>query len=191
MSGGLPRLLLLTDRSQLRLGRPLVRTLEECAAAGLTHVVVRELDLPDTHRALIAAEAAAVGLTVISAHRPLPGAAGVHLPASAAPTGAGGGGGALVGRSCHSADDVTRAVGATYATLSPYAPTRSKPGHGPPLPPSTYAGHAVPVFALGGITAANAADARAAGAHGVAVMGEVMRSPDPAATVAALLEAVA
>lgn len=184
----LPRLLVLTDRSQLRLGRPLMRTLLECADAGLTHVVLRELDLPDGHRALLAADAAAAGLTVIAAHRALPGAVGVHLPADVPPADDGA---TLVGRSCHSADEVTRAAGATYATLSPYAPTRSKPGYGPPLPASAYAGHAVPVFALGGITVANAAEARAAGAHGVAVMGEVMRSADPAATVAALLEAVA
>lgn len=189
MTAGLPRLLVLTDRAQLRLGRPLLRTLLECADAGLTHVVLRELDLPDRHRALLAVDAAAAGLTVISSRRPLPVAAGVHLPAAASPVDAGGA--ALVGRSCHSADDVARASGATYATLSPYAPTRSKPGYGPPLPPSAYAGHAVPVFALGGITPANAAAALAAGAHGVAVMGEVMRSADPAATVAALLEAVA
>lgn len=187
MSRELPRLLVLTDRSQLRLGRPLLRTLLECADAGLTHVVLRELDLPDEHRALLAADAAAAGLTVIAAHRPLRGAAGVHLPAGhpgGAPT-------ALLGRSCHSADDVAGATDATYATLSPYAPTRSKPGYGPPLPPSAYAGHPVPVFALGGITPDNASAALAAGAHGVAVMGEVMRSADPAATVAALLEAVA
>lgn len=189
MTTGLPRLLLLTDRSQLRLGRPLGRTLRECADAGLTHVVLRELDLPDAHRALVAADAAAAGLTVISAHRPVPDAVGVHLPAAAAPAAAGAA--TLVGRSCHSAADVARAADATYATLSPYAPTRSKPGYGPPLPPSAYGGHAVPVFALGGVTAANAPDARAAGAHGVAVMGEVMRSADPAATVAALLEVVA
>jgi thiamine monophosphate synthase len=43
------------------------------------------------------------------------------------------------------------------------------------------------VFALGGITAANAAQARAAGAYGVAVMGAVMRADDPGAVVAALL----
>ena len=45
MIEGLPRLMLLTDRSQLRLGRGLAGTVEECVAAGLRRVVVREHDL--------------------------------------------------------------------------------------------------------------------------------------------------
>jgi thiamine-phosphate pyrophosphorylase len=54
-----------------------------------------------------------------------------------------------------------------------------------------FAGHAIPVYALGGIAPGNAAAARAAGAYGVAVMGAVMRAPDPAGVVAALLQEVA
>lgn len=185
----LPRLLLLTDRSQLRLGRGLLRTLRECVDAGATHVVLRELDLPPEQRAALAVAVADTGATVIAAHNLLPGSAGVHLPA-AAPMALGEG---LVGRSCHSAEEVRRAAaeGATYCTLSPFAASPSKPGYGPPIDAADLAGREVPVYALGGITAANAADALAAGAHGVAVMGEVMRSPDPAATLARLLEAVA
>ncbi|GAA0970329.1 Thiamine-phosphate synthase [Nocardioides aquaticus] len=49
----------------------------------------------------------------------------------------------------------------------------------------------VPVYALGGIDATNAADFRTAGADGVAVMGAVMRADDPAAVVEQLLGAVA
>lgn len=49
----------------------------------------------------------------------------------------------------------------------------------------------VPVYALGGIDTTNAADFQAAGAHGVAVMGAVMRADDPAAVVEQLLGAVA
>ncbi|WP_407668097.1 thiamine phosphate synthase [Nocardioides jensenii] len=48
----------------------------------------------------------------------------------------------------------------------------------------------MPVYALGGITSENAAAARTVGARGVAVMGEIMRAVDPAATVARLLEVV-
>lgn len=180
-------LFLLTDRSQLRLGRALVRTVEECAAAGLRIVVVREHDLaPRARSALIADLAAIDGLTVLSSRIADPAAHGVHLAAGQSPAGG------LFGRSCHGRDDVERAVaeGASWVTLSPYATTASKPGYGPPLPATAYGGHPVPVYALGGITPDNAAAARAAGAYGVAVMGAVMRSADPAGTVAALLEAV-
>jgi thiamine-phosphate pyrophosphorylase len=43
------------------------------------------------------------------------------------------------------------------------------------------------VFALGGVEACAVADLRAAGAHGVAVMGAVMRAADPADVVSRLL----
>jgi pentose-5-phosphate-3-epimerase len=46
------------------------------------------------------------------------------------------------------------------------------------------------VFALGGVNEHNVASFFRAGAHGVAVMGSVMTSPDPAQTVAALLAKV-
>jgi thiamine-phosphate pyrophosphorylase len=188
-------LLVLTDRSQLRLGRGLLRTLLECRDAGLTHVLLRELDLPDEHRAALVGDLAAAGLAVIAARRPLPAAAGVHLPAQQDPSNPADEAAARElpwGRSCHSAAEVARAAdeGAAWATLSPYGESVSKPGYGPPVPASALAGHDLPVYALGGITPANADDALAAGAHGVAVMGEVMRSADPAATVRALLGAV-
>lgn len=184
-----PRVLLLTDRSQLRLGRGLVRTVAECAEAGLGHVVVRELDeSPECRHALIEEIATIDGLTVLSAHHPDPAAAGVHLAADQPPPPAG----AWFGRSCHTAGEVRAAAAeeAAYAVLSPFAATASKPGHGPPVPPQAYAGHPLPVLALGGITPANAADAVAAGAHGVAVMGAVMRAAAPAGIVADLLRVV-
>lgn len=186
----MPRLLLLTDRSQLGLGRSLTSTVLACAEAGLTHVVLRELDLTAHQRACLAGRFADAGLTVIAARRPLPGCAGVHLSADAsgpAPQGR------TVGRSCHTRAEVTAAAeeGVDYVTLGPWAPTPSKPGYSPTLAPADYACLPVPVFALGGITPATAADAVAAGAHGVAVMGAVMRSDDPGAVVRSLLGAVA
>lgn len=185
----LPRLLLLTDRSQLPLGRSLVRTVEECVAAGLTHVVVRELDETELGRTALAAALVETGATVIAAHTPLYGAAGVHLPADPA----------LLppadlpwGRSCHSATEVhvAAAAGASWVTLSPFAATASKPGY-LPVAREEYAaaGSAgVPVYALGGITPDNAVDAIGAGADGLAVMGAVMRAAEPGAVVRALLE---
>lgn len=183
----LPRLLLLTDRSRLRPGRQLIRTLEVAVAAGATHVVIRELDEVESCRQALVDAVVRAGGTAIAAHRPLPGASGVHLPAHAPPVPG------IFGRSCHSRADVEDAVrqGAAWATLSPFASSSSKPGYGPPRPRSEYAGHPVPVFALGGITPGNARQAIDAGAHGVAVMGAVMRASDPAGVVREILEAVA
>jgi thiamine-phosphate pyrophosphorylase len=187
-----PRLLLLSDRSQLHLGRSLRRTLLECVEAGATHIVLRELDEEPDAREALAAALVAAGATVIAAHWPLPSASGVHLPAGGSVPAPG----IVFGRSCHSSAEVHAAAaeGAAYVTLSPFALTESKPGYGPALPPSEYAAAAaaaVPVYALGGITPDNAADAIAAGVHGVAVIGEVMRADDPASVVRELLEALA
>ncbi|MEI7057726.1 thiamine phosphate synthase [Nocardioides sp. CCNWLW239] len=202
----LPRLLVLTDRSQLPLGRSLLATLAECRAAGLTHVVVRELDEPPEQRAKLAAAAAELGLAVIAAHGPLPGSVGVHLPAGArgntsfdALSGrsrrpdSGCNSVLHLGRSCHSRPDVTAAAadGFDYAMLSPYALTGSKPGYGPPLGPGAFADLPLPTYALGGITPVNATEAVGAGAYGVAVMGAVMRADEPGQVVSDLLAALA
>lgn len=180
----LPRLLLLTDRSQLRLGRSLVTTVRECVESGLTHVVLRELDLPDAQRSALAAALGEVGATVIAAHRRLPGTIGTHLPATGA--------GVPFGRSCHARAEVAAAAaeGAAYATLGPFGASASKPGYGPSLPLAALDGHPIPVYALGGVTTANAADLRDAGAYGVAVMGSVMRADAPSGVVGDLLAAL-
>jgi thiamine monophosphate synthase len=90
---------------------------------------------------------------------------------------------------CHSVGEVQAAVGRAFVTISPVAPTRTKPGYGPPLGvegvrAAVHAAGAMPVFALGGVTPANAPDFLAVGAYGVAVMGPVLRSADPARVVA-------
>ncbi len=180
-------LLLLTDRSQLRLGRGLLRTVTECVDAGLGAVVVRELDLePRQRHALVASLAALPGLTVISSRIVDPAAHATHLAAGqeAVP--------GRHGRSCHSRADVVRAAatGASWATLSPFAATASKPGYGPILPTSAHRDPPLPTYALGGVTAANAVAAIEAGATGVAVMGGVMRAAEPARVVAELLAAL-
>lgn len=179
--------LLLTDRSQLPLGRGLLATVQAAVSAGLTHVVLRELDLPESERVGLAEEFVGVGATVIAAHRPLPGSLAVQLAADQpAPATL------LFGRSCHSAAEVRAAAaeGASYAVLGPYALTASKPGYGPPLAPAEYVDLPIPTYALGGVTPANARAAIAAGATGVAVMGAVMRAVDPGAVVAAMIEAI-
>lgn len=188
----MPGLVVLTDRTQLPPGRDLGTLVDALAGTGLTHLLLREHDLPDDARAALAARAVAAGLRVWAAHRPVDGCVGVHLPA-AAPAAAAAAEPLPWGRSCHSADDLRRAAaeGATWATLSPFAPTASKPGHGPPLPASAWRATPLPTLALGGIGPRNAADALAAGAAGLAVMGEVMRAADPAGVVRELVGVVA
>ncbi|WP_167288647.1 thiamine phosphate synthase [Nocardioides seonyuensis] len=180
----LPRVVLVTDRSLLPPGRGLLATVRECTAAGLRAVVVREHDLSVHARALLLRDLARIdGLMVISSRSPCLTAHGLHLAAHQPAPRSG-----RWGRSCHSRQDVARAAGegAAWATLSPYAPSRSKPGR-PPLPADSWAGHPVPVLALAGVDATNARAAIEAGAHGVAVMGAVMRADDPASVVAQLL----
>lgn len=184
----MPRLLVLTDRRLVPEGRSLADVLHAVASGGASTVLLRESDLPDAARADLADAARSAGLEVLAAHRAVAGCAGVHArsadPAPAA---------RRWGRSCHDRAEVARAArdGASWVTLSPFAATDSKPGHGPPLPASAFRGLPLPAYALAGISPANAGAARAAGAHGVAVMGAVMRADDPAAVVAALLREVA
>jgi thiamine monophosphate synthase len=175
-----------TDRRQAR--RPLVDVVTGAVDGGARLVVLREKDLPDGERAALAdllrAVLAPVGGRLLIAGRD-------HL-AAADPFPASRGG--RVGRSCHNAAELAAAAdeGCDYATLSPVYPTESKPGYGPPLGLSALArlcaDARLPVYALGGITdGERAAACREAGAAGVAVMGAVMRAPDPGALVAALL----
>jgi thiamine-phosphate pyrophosphorylase len=85
-------------------------------------------------------------------------------------------------------------AGADYVTASPVFVTASKPGYGPPLGldglARIVAAARGPVIALGGITEGNAAECLAAGACGIAVMGEVMRSAEPRISVQQLLRVI-
>ena len=88
----------------------------------------------------------------------------------------------IVGRSCHNADEVDRAVaeGCDYAFVSPIYPTESKPGYGPALGPAgltALSRPGLPVYALGGVTPVHVGECVRAGAYGVAVMGPVLRDP--------------
>jgi thiamine-phosphate pyrophosphorylase len=125
------------------------------------------------------------------------GADGVHLPsAGIAPRDARRlvGPDALVGVSCHSADDVRRARdgGASHASFGPIHDTPSKRAYGAPLGLEALRAAAalgLPLVALGGVDAARAPDAFAAGAAGVAVIRAWLEVGDPAAAVRALLAA--
>jgi thiamine-phosphate pyrophosphorylase len=101
---------------------------------------------------------------------------------------------ALIGASRHDAEGVAWAArdGATFALLSP---VYEVPGKGPALGLDGFARiarvSALPVIALGGVSARNAAELIAAGAAGVAVIREVFDSVDPALATIRLLGALA
>ena len=122
------------------------------------------------------------------------GADGVHLPgAGVSPADARRllGPGALVGASCHSADDVRRARdgGASYATFGPVYDTPSKRPWGSPVGVAALREAArlgLPLVALGGVTADRVPELRAAGAAGVGVIRAWLAGPDPAGAVRAL-----
>ena len=187
----LPRLLVLTDRHQA--GRPLVDVVAAAVDGGARAVVLREKDLPRVERARLAAELrpilTAAGGVLIAASDPTIPADGVHLAAND-PTPVPRPG--LVGRSCHTPAQLVAAAteGCNWATLSPIFASISKPGYGPPLGSTSLRDGPLPVYALGGIDASRAAACVAAGAVGVAVMGDVMRAEHPETVVAALLRAL-
>lgn len=185
-------LLLLTDRRQAT--RPLPWVVARAVDGGARTVVLREKDLPRPERLALATQLRdllrrAGGTLVVAGPDPL-GADAVHLAAAdPVPPGV-----RLVGRSCHDAGELARLSTEDYVTVSPVFPSASKPGYGPALGPAGLAALVAltrtPVYALGGIAApVHAVACREAGA-GIAVMGAVMRAPDPAVVVASLLAAV-
>jgi len=101
---------------------------------------------------------------------------------------------ALVGKSTHDADELRRAAldGADYVTFGPVFDVPSKKDL---LAPRGTTGLAsavayvtpTPVLALGGVTAANAGELRAAGAAGVACIREILTAQDEAAAARRLV----
>ena len=199
-----PPLLVISDRGQARC--PLQVVAEAAFAGGCRWFSLREKDLPAAERRALLAALVMLGRRYgasITVHDDIDGAAsagaaGVHLPRGSSPESArarlpGG----LIGASAHSAEEAAALLtaGADYVTVSPIFVTASKPGYGPALGLDGLARvverASGPVIALGGITAQNAARCRAAGAQGIAVMGEVMRSADPQAATEEILSAIA
>lgn len=193
-----PPVLLITDRRQT--DRPLEDVAAAAFAAGCRWLSLREKDLDPAERLALAGRLAALGRAhgaTVTVHGDMAAARaadGVHL-ARDSDVGAARntlGADALIGYSAHDLDEAAAAAraGADYVTLSPVFASASKPGYGPLLGLDGLARAAgrldLPVIALGGVTAANAAACLAAGAAGVAVMGAVMAAPDPGRAMAAL-----
>jgi len=126
------------------------------------------------------------------------GADGVHLPdgaGSVAEVRARCGEGVLVSRSVHDAEAAVRAEreGADFALLGTVFETASKPGTrtiGVEGARAACNAVAIPVVAIGGITASNAARAIGAGAAGVAVIGALLDADDPLAAARSLAAAI-
>jgi thiamine-phosphate pyrophosphorylase len=198
-----PPLLVISDRGQAR--RPLVEIAEGVFRGGCRWFSLREKDLPADERRELLRRLVALGRrygATVTVHEDVAaavaiGADGVHLPGGGDPASArrllpdG-----LIGVSAHTPQEAAAqlAAGADYVTLSPIFLTQSKPGYGPAVGLDALAAAARlasgPVVALGGIDGGNIAACLAAGARGIAVMGEIMRAADPEAATSRLFEAL-
>jgi len=114
------------------------------------------------------------------------GAAGVHLGADDIPVSAVrrvAPEGFIIGASVGSDDEIELAAGADYVGIGPVFPTGSKKDAGAAIGVAEFTRLAVatglPAVAIGGITAANASQAMAAGATGVATVAAIFGANDP------------
>jgi thiamine-phosphate pyrophosphorylase len=162
----------------------LERFLDEALDAGVDAIQIRERDLEARILRELAARivARATGRAVVLVNDRVDvalasGAAGVHLRADSAPTDdvrRMAPGGWTIGRSAHSPEEAGGALGADYVLFGTVFPSDSKPGVDGAgvarLQEAAAASHD-PVIAIGGITPERAAQARAAGAAGVAAIG--------------------
>lgn len=172
------------------LGEALVPRVESAVRGGARWVLLRAPGLETDARAALAAElmlrCPELFLSVHgdpeAARRA--GAKGVHFPSRRIGELPSCGDVALRGASCHDAGEVERAegAGAVYAFLSPvFAPT-SKPAERPPLGVLKFAEIAsstrLPLVALGGMRPDRVPQLHAAGAAGVAVLGDLLLAED-------------
>ena len=198
-------LLLITDRNNTAL--PLSDVLAQALQAGCRWIMIREKDLSTAELCPVLEATVTVakdcGATV-SVNNDFTAASickvkAVHLPQGqpVAMIRRVMGPETLIGVSAHSVAEaqLAAAEGANYVTASPVFATDSKPGYGPAMEPEglaqIVASVRIPVLALGGVTAENAASCIAVGAAGIAVMGSVMRAQNPGAIVGDLIAALA
>lgn len=187
-------------------GRDLPALVEAAVRGGATVVQLRAKDLPARAFAALAGETARrlapTGVPLLVNDRVdialACGAAGVHLgqddlrvPDARRILGPG----AVIGVSVNTPEEARRAAaeGADYVGAGPAFATSTKDTPLAVLGPDGVArikrAAGVPVVAIGGITAANAASLAAAGADGVAVVSAVLGSPDPERAAADLARA--
>jgi thiamine-phosphate pyrophosphorylase len=198
------RLYLVTDRHQT-MGRPLLSVVGRAVRAGACAVQLRERDLPVRDLLVLAKEFQhemsgaklfindRVDLALaLDTH-------GVHLREGSLPTPAVRGllgPRQLLGRSVHSLDGVASAErhGADFVVLGPIYETPSKQAYGPPLGLGVLEQAArttrIPIFAIGGITAARAREVRGAGGFGVAVLSSILSATNVENATEALCAAI-
>jgi thiamine-phosphate pyrophosphorylase len=201
----LSRLLLITDRHLM--APSFEAALEAALRGGARRLQLREKDL--TARGVLSLARAAQTLCaahgarlVVNARADiarLAGAAGVHLPEDGLPPERARlsypHAGVLCGVSVHSAAAARRAQneGADYLLFGPVFSTASHPGQAPAglaALREVSGATSLPVFAVGGVEAAQVRACREAGAYGVAVIRAVWQAPDVEAATRVLLNAL-
>jgi len=200
----IPCLTLITDR-RLCQRLSLAEAVARAVAGGVNVVQLREKDmaaaelvpLADRLRAITRGKALLIVNGCLDVAL-LCAADGVHLPEAGPSVAASrrlAGDGFIIGRSVHSVEEAVKAEeeGADYVQVGAVFPTRSHPGlppAGPALLKSVAATVAIPILAVGGITAENVGQVMRAGARGVAVISAILDSPSPAAAARRLAEAM-
>jgi thiamine-phosphate pyrophosphorylase len=199
-----PPLLVITDRKQAK--APLEDILAASFAGGCRWASVREKDLPPDEQVALAQRLLAVardrdalltlhGAPTLAQHAGLD---GVHLPAGGNPSAAREllGSSALIGISVHHVEEAQKLDPKVvdYAIAGPAYASTSKPDYGPVLGMLGISrireATTVPIIAIGGIAPGAVAEMHVAGAAGIAVMGSIMRAPDPKDAVAHLVTAL-
>ncbi len=190
------------------IGPRVIEATRAVLAAGAPLVQVRTKDVTDRDRLahtteILGAARAAGAACLVNDRVDLAlalGADGVHLGDEDLPVDVGRrllGERALVGATCRNPEAARRAVdqGASYLGVGPTHATSTKAGLPDPMGPAGVEAIAravsVPVIAIAGVTVEHVPELLAAGAWGVAVVGAVYRSPDPAGAVAELLAVLA
>jgi thiamine-phosphate pyrophosphorylase len=100
--------------------------------------------------------------------------------------------GALIGRSCHSPEEVARAArdGADFAVFGPVWETPGKEPQGMAALHEATKAASLPVFAIGGVTPPRAKRAVNAGAHGVACIRAILGAENPATAALEMWQAI-
>ena len=199
----LPCVMLVTDRAVCGGIEPLVHAVEEAVAGGINVVQLREKDMHAGEFLALAQRLRRIthGKALLLINDRVDAALacdadGVHLTEDSLPVVAVRelltGRDMLVGRSVHSVAGLD-ATGLDYIVAGPVYTTATHQGMEPAgaeLIVGVVSVAGIPVVAIGGITTERVPEAMAAGASGVAVIREVLESPEPGQAAQQLRRAV-